>query len=107
MTNSLGEKRRMGHIASFFVWTCAFVGGFACFPVWALFMRNYLQADSARTVSGIIGLCPLLVVTWAWALRNVRYKHRILRVAVMWGSAAFGFFMLTMSTLTHLKNWIQ
>ena len=95
MTNSLGEKRRMGHIASFFVWTCAFVGGFACFPVWALFMRNYLQADSARTVSGIIGLC------------NVRYKHRILRVAVMWGSAAFGFFMLTMSTLTHLKNWIQ
>mgnify|MGYP007014264341 CR=1 FL=1 len=107
MADYLGEKSRIGRVVSFFVWMFAFVGGFACFTVWALFMRNYVHADAARAVSGIIGLAPLLVVTWAWALRNLDYRYRILRSAVMWCGAVLGFFMLTAIALIHMKNWIQ
>lgn len=47
------------------IWAFAFVGALFWFAVWSMFFLNYVHGQVATTVSGLTGLIPLLVATWA------------------------------------------
>ena len=94
----------MNRWLAFLIWTCAYLGALSWFVVWSVFWRNYVHSEAARIVAGLTGLIPLLVLTWAWALRDRVDRHPVFRKAFFYCSASLGLLMLCGSVYVHIRG---
>ena len=94
----------MNRWLAFFTWVFAFVGALFWFAFWSMLLRNYVHGKAATAVSGLSGLIPLVIVTWAWSLRERVDKHRVFRKAVLFSSGEFGLAMLCASAYMQIRK---